>query len=347
MGVLTLAKAVLSSVIRCVAMFVFCLLGIFDTQAGQSISLLNVSYDPTREFYQEVDAAFSKAWKAKTGDAVAIGLSNGGSGKQARAVIDGQQADVVTLALASDIDAIHDKAGLLPSDWQKRLPNNSCPYSSTIVFLEREGGRVHVTNWDALARPGVSVIIPNPKTSGGARWIYLAAYGWSLRQNHGDHQAARKFVEQLFRNVPVMDEGARGSATTFVNRGIGDVLVAWENEALLVVNGLGKGKFEIVYPPESIRTEPPVAWVDKNVDAHGTRAVAEEYLRFLYTPDAQEMAARHYFRPSLESVAKSHAAEFPPVKMFTIEEMFGSWREAQKTHFDEGGIFDQIARSRR
>lgn len=326
-----------------------CALAIFTivSAGGGSISLLNVSYDPTREFYQEVDAAFAKDWKAKTGQDISVGISNGGSGKQARSVIEGQQADVVTLALASDIDAIHDKAGLLPADWQKRLPNNSCPYSSTIVFLERKKGRVHAANWDDLDKPGINVIIPNPKTSGGARWIYLAAYGWSLHQTDGDEQAARKYVEQLFRNVPVMDEGARGSTTTFVNRGIGDVLVAWENEALLVVNGFGKGKFDIVYPAESIRAEPPVALIDKNVDAHGTRAAAEAYLNFLYTPEAQEMAARHYFRPSDEAVRKKYAATFPAVKMFTIEEVFGSWKQAQKTHFDEGGVFDQIARSRR
>lgn len=311
------------------------------------VKLLNVSYDPTRELYQEVNAAFAKNWKEKTGDDVTIGLSNGGSGKQARAVIDGLQADVVTLAVASDIDALHDKAALLPAQWQQRLPNNSCPYFSTIVFLEHRGGRVHVKNWDDLARPGLSVIVPNPKTSGGARWIYLAAYGWALQKNHGDTNAARHFIEQLYRNVPVMDEGARGSATTFVQRGIGDVLVAWENEALLVVNGFGRGRFDIVYPPESIRCEPPVAVVDKYADRHGTRAVAEAYLQFLYTPAVQEVAAQHYFRPSLEEVSKRHAATFPPVKMFTVEEMFGSWKQAQKTHFDEGGIFDQIARSRR
>jgi sulfate/thiosulfate transport system substrate-binding protein len=316
-------------------------------QAGKSISLLNVSYDPTREFYLEINAAFAKIWKDKTGDDVDIHVSNGGSGKQARSVIEGDDADVVTLAVASDIDAMHDKAGLLPANWQQRLPNNSCPYFSTIVFLERRRGRVSVTNWDDLARPGLSVITPNPKTSGGARWTYLAAYGWALQKNHGDTQAARQFVEQLYRNVPVMDEGARGAAMTFVDRNIGDVLISWENEALLVVNGVGRGRFNMVYPPESIRTEPPVAVVDKYADQHGTRAVAEAYLRFLYTPAAQEMAAQHYFRPSLEEVARRHAASFPPIKMFTVEEVFGSWKQAQKTHFDEGGIFDQIARSRR
>jgi len=311
------------------------------------VKLLNVSYDPTREFYQEINAAFAKSWKLKTGDDVTISQSHAGSGKQARAVIDGLQADVVTLAVATDIDALHTKAGLVPENWQQRLPNNSCPYFSTIVFLVRRDGRVNVKNWDDLVRPGLSVITPNPKTSGGARWIYLAAYGWALRQNHGDTLAARRFIEQLYLNVPVMDEGARGATTTFAQRGIGDVLIAWENEALLVVRGFGSGQFNIVYPPESIRAEPPVALVDKYADQHGTRAVAEAYLQFLYTPDAQETAARHYFRPSLEEVARRHAADFPSVKMFTVAEVFGSWRQAQKTHFDEGGVFDQIARSRR
>jgi sulfate/thiosulfate-binding protein len=329
------------------ALWLWFVLAGLPVQAGQSISLLNVSYDPTREFYLEVNAAFKKVWKDKAGDDVDIRVSNGGSGKQARSVIEGDDADVVTLAVASDIDALHEKAGLLPANWQQRLPNNSCPYFSTIVFLERHGGRVSVKNWDDLARPGLSVITPNPKTSGGARWIYLAAYGWALQKNHGDTEAARRFVEQLYHNVPVMDEGARGSVTTFVKRDIGDVLISWENEALLVVNGVGRGRFDIVYPPESIRTEPPVAVVDKYVDQHGTRAMAEAYLRFLYTPEAQEMAAQHYFRPSLEEVLKRHSVVFPPLKMFTVEEIFGSWKQAQKTHFDEGGIFDQIARSRR
>ncbi len=332
---------------------IFCILCVLPVlaalpaRAGNTLSLLNVSYDPTREFYQEINAAFAKVWKDKTGDDVSIRLSNGGSGKQARAVIDGLQADVVTLALASDIDALHNKAGLLPADWQKRLPNNSCPYSSTIVFLERRGGHVSITNWDDLTRPGLSVITPNPKTSGGARWIYLAAYGWALQKNHNDDKAARRFVEQLYRNVPVMDEGARGAATTFVQRGIGDVLLSWENEALLVVNGFGRGRFDIVYPSVSIRAEPPVAVVDKYAEQHGTRAAAEAYLQFLYTPAAQEMAAQHYFRPSLEEVARRHAATFAAVKMFTVEDVFGGWRQAQKIHFDEGGVFDQIQRSRR
>jgi sulfate transport system substrate-binding protein len=309
--------------------------------------LLNVSYDPTREFYQEINAAFAKSWKETTGQDVAIKQSHGGSGKQARSVIDGLEADVVTLAVATDIDALHTHGGLVPETWQQRLPNNSCPCYSTIVFLVRRGGRVKVTHWEDLAKPGLSVIVPNPKTSGGARWIYLAAYGWALQAHHDDAAEARRFIEQFYRNVPVMDEGARGAATTFAQRGIGDVLVSWESDALMIVNGFGRGRFDIVYPPESIRAEPPVAVVDKYADQHGTRAVAEAYLRFLYTPAAQEIAARHYFRPSLESVAREHAALFPPMKMFTVEELFGSWRQAQKIHFDEGGLFDQIARSRR
>jgi sulfate/thiosulfate transport system substrate-binding protein len=322
-------------------------LAAFANRAGQPVSLLNVSYDPTREYYKEINAAFVKYWKNKTGDDVSIKQSNGGSGKQARAVIDGNDADVVTLGVASDIDALHTKAGLLPENWQQRLPNNSCPYSSTIVFLVRHGGRVKVKDWDDLARPGLSVICPNPKTSAGARWIYLAAYGWALQEHHGEAAAARQFVEQLYRNVPVMDEGARGSTTTFAQRGLGDVLVGWESDALMVVHGFGRGKFDLVYPSESIRAEPPVAMVDKYVDQHGTRVVAEAYLRFLYTPEAQEIAARHYFRPSLEEAGRAHAALFPPVKMFTVKEIFGNWAEVQKTHFDEGGLFDQIARSRR
>jgi sulfate/thiosulfate-binding protein len=314
---------------------------------AKPVTLLNVSYDPTREFYKDINAAFATFWKNKTGDEVTIKQSNGGSGKQARAVITGEDADVVTLAVATDIDALHIQAALVPENWQQRLPSNSCPYSSTIVFLERRGGRISVKNWDDLGRPGLSVICPNPKTSGGARWIYLAAYGWALREHHGDATAARRFVEQFYRNVPVMDEGARGATITFVQRGIGDVLVGWESDAMMVINGFGRGRFDIVYPLESILAEPPVAVVDKYVDEHGTRAVAEAYLKFLYTPAAQEIAARHYFRPSLEEVARRHTALFPPMKMFTVAEVFGGWKQAQRTHFDEGGLFDQIARDRR
>lgn len=330
-----------------VCLFSALLLVVSPASAGSAVSLLNVSYDPTREFYTEINAAFAKDWKAKTGDDITIRQSHGGSGKQARAVIDGLEADVVTLALAWDIDALHNKAQLLPENWQQRLPDNSCPYTSTIVFLVRHGAAKKIKDWDDLAQPGIGVITASPKTSGGARWIYLAAYGDALKKNHGDDAAARQFVERLYRNVPVMDEGARGAATTFVQHDIGDVLVGWENEALMIVNGFGKGRFDIVYPPRSILAEPPVAVVDKYADMHGTRAAAEAYLKFLYTPQGQEIAARHYYRPRLAEVAARHAGEFPQLETFTVNEVFGSWRQAQKTHFDEGGVFDQISRSRR
>jgi sulfate transport system substrate-binding protein len=322
-------------------------LTILKTSAADSISLLNVSYDPTRELYRDIDAAFAKDWKTKTGNEVKIRQSHGGSGKQARAVIDGLEADVVTLALAWDIDALHDKAQLLPANWQQRLPDHSCPFTSTIVFLVRHGETKKIKDWEDLIQPGLSVITPNPKTSGGARWIYLAAYGDALKRNGGDDAAARRFVERLYANVPVMDEGARGSVTTFVQHEIGDVLVGWENDALLIVNGFGRGRFDIVYPPRSILAEPPVALVDKYADAHGTRAVAEAYLKFLYTPEGQEIAARHYFRPSLAEVAARHAGIFPALQLFTVDEIFGGWKQAQKIHFDEGGVFDQISKSRR
>jgi sulfate/thiosulfate transport system substrate-binding protein len=330
-----------------VCLFCSLVLAASSACAGSALTLLNVSYDPTREFYTEVNAAFAKDWKAKTGDDVIVRQSHGGSGKQARSVIDGLEADVVTLALAWDVDALHDKRQLLPENWQQRLPDNSCPYTSTIVFLVRHGSTKNVKDWDDLAKPGISVVTPNPKTSGGARWIYLAAYGDALKKNHGDDAAARRFMEQFYRNVPVMDEGARGAATTFVQHSIGDVLVGWENEALMIVNGFGRGRFDIVYPPRSIVAEPPVAVVDKYADQHGTRVVAEAYLKFLYTPEGQEIAARHYFRPRLPEVAQRHAATFPPLETFTVNEVFGSWKQAQKIHFDEGGVFDQIARSRR
>jgi len=312
-----------------------------------SVTLLNVSYDPTREYYQEINAAFAKSWKSKTGDDVTINQSHGGSAKQARAVIDSLPADVVTLALAYDIDAIHDKAQLLPEDWQRRLPNNSSPYTSTIVFLVRHGNPKGLKDWDDLIRPGVAVIVPNPKTSGGARWAYLAAYGYALRKNHGDTNAATRFIDQFYRNVPVLDAGARGATTTFAQRGIGDVLVGWENEALLAVNQFGKDGFQIIYPSASIIAEPPVSIVDKNVDEHGTRAVAEAYLQFLYTPEGQEIAAHNYLRPRLKEALEKRRDIFPPLDLFTIDDVFGGWRKAQKIHFDDGGIFDQISRNRR
>jgi len=314
---------------------------------AKEIKLLNVSYDPTRELYQDVNTAFAKYWQSKTGDKLTIQQSHGGSGKQARSVIDGLQADVVTLALAYDIDAIAEKGKLLPADWQKRLPNNSSPYTSTILFLVRKGNPKGIKDWEDLIQPGVAVITPNPKTSGGARWNYLAAWGYGLKKDNGDEKKARAFVAALFRNVPVLDTGARGATTTFVQRGIGDVLIAWENEALLSIKELGKGEFEIVAPSVSILAEPPVTWVDKVANRHGTRAVAEEYLKYLYSPEGQEIAAKYYYRPRLESVVQKYAETFPKLNLFTIDEVFGGWQKAQKMHFNEGGIFDQIQQSKR
>ena len=310
--------------------------------AEKTVTLLNVSYDPTREFYQEYNAAFTRHWKAKTGQEVTIDQSHGGSGKQARAVIDGLEADVVTLALAYDIDAIHQKAQLLPAHWQSRLPHHSAPYTSTIVFLVRQGNPKQIRDWGDLVRPGVSVITPNPKTSGGARWNYLAAWGYALKQYGQDDAKAKAFMAQLFRNVPVLDAGARGSTVTFIERGIGDALIAWENEALLAVKELGQGRFEIVVPSVGILAEPPVAVVDRVVDRRGTREAAQAYLEYLYSEEGQEIAARHYYRPRLESVTAAHAAQFPTIPLFTIDEVFGGWQRAQQTHFSDGGIFDQI-----
>jgi len=312
-----------------------------QTQGGQ-VLLLNVSYDPTRELYQDFDQAFAKYWKAKTGQTVTIEQSHGGSSKQARAVIDGLQADVVTLALAYDVDAISQNAGLLPGDWQKRLPQNSTPYTSTIVFLVRKGNPKHLKDWDDLVKPGISVITPNPKTSGGARWNYLAAWAYALKQPGGNEQKAQNFVKRLYKNVPVLDSGARGSTTTFVQREIGDVLIAWENEAFLSIKELGPDKVEIVVPSQSILAEPPVSIVDKVVDKKGTRNVAQAYLEYLYTPEGQEIAAKNYYRPRLESVAKKYSSTFPKIKLVTIDEVFGGWQTAHKTHFADGGIFDQI-----
>jgi sulfate transport system substrate-binding protein len=306
------------------------------------ITLLNVSYDPTRELYQDVNTSFAKYWKEKTGQIVTINQSHGGSGKQARAVIDGLQADVVTLALAYDIDALFEKGKLIPKDWQSRLPHNSTPYTSTIVFLVRKGNPKNIKDWDDLVRSDVLVITPNPKTSGGARWNYLAAWGYALKKFNGDETKVKDFINRLFKNVPVLDTGARGSTITFVERGIGDVLIAWENEAFLAVNELGKGKFEIIAPSLSILAEPPVSIVDKNVDKHGTHAVAQAYLEFLYTDAGQEIAAKHYYRPRLETIAKKYENQFPKLSLFTIDNVFGGWQKAQKTHFADGGTFDQI-----
>jgi sulfate transport system substrate-binding protein len=309
--------------------------------AQNKITLLNVSYDPTRELYQDINGAFAKSWQAKTGQAVTVNQSHGGSGKQARAVIDGLQADVVTLALAYDVDALSRIGKLIPADWQKRLPNNSTPYTSTIVLLVRKGNPKHVRDWDDLVRPGISVVTPNPKTSGGARWNYLAAWGYAKRKWGADDKA-QDFVAKLYKNVPVLDSGARGATTTFVQRGIGDVLIAWENEALLATEKLGKDQFEIIVPSSSILAEPPVSVVDKVVDKRGTRKVAQAYLEFLYSAEGQEIAARHYYRPQQIAVLAKYEKAFPKVTLFTIDEVFGGWTKAQKTHFDDGGIFDRI-----
>jgi sulfate transport system substrate-binding protein len=309
---------------------------------ARDLTLLNVSYDPTRELYQEINTAFIAQWKAKSGDNLRIQQSHGGSGKQARAVIDGLDADVVTLALAYDIDAIAERARLIPGDWQKRLPNNSAPYTSTIVFLVRKGNPKGIKDWDDLVKPGVSIISPNPKTSGGARWNYLAAWGYALRKLGNDESKARDFVGRFYKNVPVLDSGARGATTTFIQSGIGDVLVGWENEALLAVKEFGADKFEIIAPSLSILAEPPVTVVDKVVRRKGTEAVAKAYLEFLYSEQGQEIAGKNFYRPRSEAVAGKYAGRFAKVTLFTIDEVFGGWQKAQKTHFNDGGVFDQI-----
>ncbi len=317
-----------------------------DKTSAEPVSLLNVSYDPTRELYEEFNASFARTFASGEKGEVRIRQSHGGSGKQARSVIDGLEADVVTLALAYDIDAIA-KTGLLPQDWQKRLPHNSSPYTSTIVFLVRKGNPKGIRDWPDLVREGVEVITPNPRTSGGARWNYLAAWGYALRAPGGDEAKAREFVTELFAHVPVLDTGARGATTTFVERGIGDVLLAWENEALLAINKLGRDRFELVVPSVSIVAEPPVAVVEKVTERRGTTALARAYLEHLYTPEGQEIAARHYFRPRLPDVAKKYQETFPEMALFTIDEVFGGWAAAQKKHFDDGGIFDQLQQGRR
>ncbi|HVT37039.1 MAG TPA: sulfate ABC transporter substrate-binding protein [Nevskiaceae bacterium] len=311
------------------------------TAAAGEVKLLNASYDPTRELYKDVNAKFAEAWKAKTGDTVTIQQSHGGSGKQARAIIDGLEADVATLALGYDIDALYDKGRLIPQDWQKRLPNNSSPYTSTIVFLVRKGNPKGIKDWADLAKPGVAVITPNPKTSGGARWNYLAAWAWAQKQYGGDDAKTRDYIGRLYKNVPVLDSGARGSTTTFVQRGIGDVLISWENEAYLALKEFGDGKFEIVAPSLSILAEPPVTVVDKYAQRHGTSKVAEAYLNFLYTDEGQEIVARNFYRPTSPAVAAKYAAQFPKLNLVTIAE-FGGWTKAQNTHFADGGVFDQI-----
>jgi sulfate transport system substrate-binding protein len=325
-----------------VVMAVTALLLAAGSAQAADITLLNVSYDPTRELYVEYNEAFAKHWKAKTGDTVTIHQSHGGSGKQARAVIDGLEADVVTLALAGDIDAIADKAKLFPADWQKRLAHNSSPYTSTIVFLVRKGNPKGIKDWNDLIKPGVSVITPNPKTSGGARWNYLAAWGYALKQKGGTDASAKNFVTSLYKNVPVLDSGARGSTTTFVQRGLGDVFLSWENEAFLAIKEFGTDKFEIVVPSLSILAEPPVTVVDKVVDKRGTRKVAEAYLEYLYTPEGQEIAGKNFYRPRLAEAAKKYEKQFVKVNLFTIDEVFGGWKVAQQKHFNDGGLFDQI-----
>src|SRR5579859_129337 len=309
---------------------------------AREVKLLNVSYDPTRELYQEYNAAFAKYWKAKTGDDVMISQSHGGSGKQAQSVINGLEADVVTLALAYDIDAIARQGKLLPADWQKRLPDNSTPYTSTIVFLVRKGNPKHIKDWDDMVKPGVSVITPNPKTTGGARWTFLAAYAYALETYGHDDAKALDFVTRLYKNVPVLDSGARGSTITFAQRGIGDVLLAWENEAHLALKEFGADKFEIVSPSLSIRAEPPVAVVDKNAKRHGTLAVAQAYLEHLYSDEGQEIAAKNFYRPRSRKIAAQYANQFNPVKLVTIGEEFGGWEKAQQRFFSDGGVFDHI-----
>jgi sulfate/thiosulfate transport system substrate-binding protein len=307
-----------------------------------AVSLLNVSYDPTRELYEDYDKAFAVHWKQQAGQVVTVKQSHGGSGKQARAIIDGLEADVATLGLGYDVGALHEKGKLIPEGWQARLPNNSAPYTSTIVFLVRKGNPKGIKDWDDLVKDGVQVITPNPKTSGGARWNYLAAWGYALKKPGGSDDTAKEFVSRLYKNVPVLDSGARGSTTTFVERKIGDVLIAWENEALLAVRELGKDQLELVVPSVSILAEPPVAVVDKYVDKHGTRAAAEEYLKYLYSPEAQELIAKHHYRPRDPAVAARHDAEFPKLTLFTIDDTFGGWAKTQKRHFDDHGVFDDI-----
>jgi sulfate transport system substrate-binding protein len=313
---------------------------------AKDITILNASYDPTRELYQEFNDAFARYWQAKTSNSVTIQLSNGGSGKQARSVLDGLPADVVTLALGYDIDVLAERK-LVAADWQKRLPNNSAPYTSTILFLVRKGNPKAIKDWDDLVKPGVSVVTPNPKTSGGARWNYLAAWGYALKKFGNDETKARDFVGRLYKNVPVLDTGARGATITFAQHEIGDVLIAWENEALLTIKKSGAGKFQMITPSVSILAEPPVTWVDRVVNKRGTAEVAKAYLEYLYSPVGQEIAARNFYRPRLEEIAKKHAEDFPKLSLFTIDEMFGGWQKAQQAHFKEGGVFEQIQRANR
>ncbi len=338
----TMLHRKLTKLLSLFALATTAVLPIAHTVQAAEVTLLNVSYDPTRELYQEYNAAFAKYWKAKTGDDVSVKQSHGGSGKQARSVIDGLDADVVTLALAADIDAIADNAKLLPTDWQKRFPLNSTPYTSTIVFIVRKGNPKGIKDWNDLIRPDVSSIVANPKTSGGARWGYLAAYGYALKKFNNDDAKARDFITKVYKNVPVLDSGARGATVTFAERGVGDVLFSWENEAGLVLSEFGKDKFDVIYPSVSILAEPPVAVVDKVIDKKGTRKVAEAYLQYLYSAEGQEIAAKNFYRPTDAKVAAKYAKQFPKIALFNINDEFGGWTKAQKTHFADGGVFDQI-----
>jgi sulfate transport system substrate-binding protein len=338
-----LSTLALAAWLLSLAMFSGCGQSSASGGSARSVKLLNVSYDPTRELYNEFNKEFQDFWKKKAGQDVTIEQSHGGAGKQARAVIDGLQADVVTLALAYDIDAISEKTNLFPKDWQSRLPHNSSPYTSTIVFLVRKGNAKQIKDWDDLVRPDVSVITPNPKTSGGARWNYLAAWGYSLKKHKSDQKKAREFVTALYKNVPVLDSGARGSTTTFAQRGIGDVFISWENEAFLAIKEFGADKFEIVFPSLSILAEPPVTVVDGNAKKHGTAEVAKAYLEHLYSPAGQKLIAKHFYRPvTPEHADPADVARFPKIELFTVDEVFGGWQKAQKTHFDDDGVFDQI-----
>ncbi len=328
--------------LKLIALCFFTLIASCTQNVFTQTHFLNVSYDPTRELFQDYNQSFGKYWKAKTNQDIKFNQSHGGSGKQARSVIDGLEADVVTLALAYDIDAIAEKTKLLPLDWQKILPHNSSPYTSTIVFLVRKGNPKQIKDWNDLVKPGIGVVTPNPKTSGGARWNYLAAWAYALKQNGNDENKAKEFVSALLKNVPVLDSGARASTTTFVERGIGDVLLSWENEALLAVKEVGKEKFEIVYPSLSILAEAPVAVIEKNAAKHGTLDLAKAYLEYLYTPEGQEIAAKHFYRPRLAALATQYAAQFPQLNLVTIDEVFGGWQNAQKAHFSDGGFFDQV-----
>ena len=324
------------------ALLVFAVSAAAFSATAKDITLLNVSYDPTRELYVDFNKAFAKHWQAKTGDTVSVKQSHGGSGKQGRSVIDGLEADVVTLALAYDIDELSSKGKLIPADWQKRLPKNSSPYTSTIVFLVRKGNPKGIKDWDDLARPGTAVVTPNPKTSGGARWNYLAAWGYALKKNGNSDAKAQEFVASIFKNVPVLDSGARGSLITFTERGVGDVFISWENEAFLAVKELGPDKFDIVVPSLSILAEPPVTLVDKVVDKRGTREVAQAYLQYLYSPEGQQIAGKHHYRPTDPTVAAKFAGQFTKVQLFDIDDVFGGWAQAQKVHFADGGVFDKI-----